>query len=379
MLPFDDRVVAREALRLEPRVIPLPLDELEALGLGELVRGAVADRSTGFQIDSRRVAARRSLRRHSRRASRSSTTRRDRGAHDARSRRRVRGDGAFVGEVLRAASGARFVGITGSTGKTSTKDILAALCAPVARTVATEGELQRRARRAADASAGSSRTLRSASWRWACAASARSRELCKIARPDIGVITAVGPVHLELVGSVDGVARSKAELVAALPEDGIAIVPTSADLEPHLRDDIDVRRVGAGRRRAARRRRTRRVRRHARPVPAHLTPPGAERAHCDDGVRGAGPAARATARERRDGARCRRGGGRSCRCPAAASSSTTPTTPTRPRWRRRSDTWQSAAPAAAASRYSAEWRSSASTPTGTTGRSRSWRPSSRSR
>ena len=69
-------------------------------------------------------------------------------------------------------------------------------------------------------------------------------ELCKIARPDIGVITAVGPVHLELVGSVDGVARSKAELVAALPEGGIAIVPTSADLEPHLRDDIDVRRVG---------------------------------------------------------------------------------------------------------------------------------------
>ena len=37
------------------------------------------------------------------------------------------------------ASSARFVGITGSTGKTSTKDILAALCAPVARTVATEG------------------------------------------------------------------------------------------------------------------------------------------------------------------------------------------------------------------------------------------------
>ena len=69
-------------------------------------------------------------------------------------------------------------------------------------------------------------------------------ELCKIARPDIGVITAIGPVHLELVGSVDGVARSKAELVAALPEGGIAVVPKSADLEPHLRDDIDVRRVG---------------------------------------------------------------------------------------------------------------------------------------
>ena len=69
-------------------------------------------------------------------------------------------------------------------------------------------------------------------------------ELCEIARPDVGVITAVGPVHLELVGSVDGVARSKAELVAALPEGGIAVVPESADLEPHLRDDIEIRRVG---------------------------------------------------------------------------------------------------------------------------------------
>jgi UDP-N-acetylmuramoyl-tripeptide--D-alanyl-D-alanine ligase len=60
----------------------------------------------------------------------------------------------------------------------------------------------------------------------------------------VGVITAIGPVHLELVGSVDGVARSKAELVDALPEGGIAVVPRSEDLEPYLRDDIEIRRVG---------------------------------------------------------------------------------------------------------------------------------------
>jgi UDP-N-acetylmuramoyl-tripeptide--D-alanyl-D-alanine ligase len=69
-------------------------------------------------------------------------------------------------------------------------------------------------------------------------------ELCEIARPDVGVITAVGPVHLELVGSVEGVARAKAELVASLPEGGIAVVPRSEHLEPHLRDDIEIRRVG---------------------------------------------------------------------------------------------------------------------------------------
>jgi UDP-N-acetylmuramoyl-tripeptide--D-alanyl-D-alanine ligase len=57
------------------------------------------------------------------------------------------------------------------------------------------------------------------------------------------VISAVGPVHLELVGSVDGVARSKAELVTALPPDGIAVVPQSAELEVHLRNDIEIHRV----------------------------------------------------------------------------------------------------------------------------------------
>jgi UDP-N-acetylmuramoyl-tripeptide--D-alanyl-D-alanine ligase len=67
--------------------------------------------------------------------------------------------------------------------------------------------------------------------------------LCEIARPHVAVISAIGPVHLELVGSVDGVARSKAELVDALPPDGVAVVPQSPELEPYLRSDVDVRRV----------------------------------------------------------------------------------------------------------------------------------------
>ncbi len=222
-------------------MIPISVAALETLGLGELVPGAVPDRITGFHIDSRLVrpgdlfvAIRGGLA--------FVDDARDRGATTL-----VPTDEfaamAVVGEILRAASGARFVGITGSTGKTSTKDILAALCAPVARTVATQGSY--------NAELGVPLTLgRLEPDTEICIVEMGMRgfgqinELCKIARPDIGVITAVGPVHLELVGSVDGVARSKAELVAALPANGIAIVPTSADLEPHLRNDIDVRRVG---------------------------------------------------------------------------------------------------------------------------------------
>jgi UDP-N-acetylmuramoyl-tripeptide--D-alanyl-D-alanine ligase len=66
---------------------------------------------------------------------------------------------AAVAGAVRDRSGAQVVAITGATGKTTTKDILAALCMPLARTI----------------SAGSTPTPRSASPRWACAGSGRSR------------------------------------------------------------------------------------------------------------------------------------------------------------------------------------------------------------
>ena len=151
---------------------------------------------------------------------------------------------AAIGRLIRSRTNARVVGITGSTGKTSTKDILAALCASVAQTVAT--------RASENAELGVPLTLgRIEPDTELCLVEMGMRgfgqiaELCEIARPDLAVITAIGPVHLELVGSVDGVARSKAELVDALPEGGIAVVPRSAELEPYLRQEIEIRRVGA--------------------------------------------------------------------------------------------------------------------------------------
>jgi UDP-N-acetylmuramoyl-tripeptide--D-alanyl-D-alanine ligase len=66
--------------------------------------------------------------------------------------------------------------------------------------------------------------------------------LSEIARPEIGVITNIGPVHLELVDSLDGVRRAKSELIAALPAGGTAIVPLDFPVD---RDDINLVRVGA--------------------------------------------------------------------------------------------------------------------------------------
>jgi UDP-N-acetylmuramoyl-tripeptide--D-alanyl-D-alanine ligase len=68
--------------------------------------------------------------------------------------------------------------------------------------------------------------------------------LASFVRPDVGVITNVGPVHLELVETVENVARAKGELIAALPAGGIAVVPEEPLLEQYLqRTDIVVKRV----------------------------------------------------------------------------------------------------------------------------------------
>src|SRR5213082_1245880 len=93
---------------------------------------------------------------------------------------------------------ARVVGITGSMGKTSTKDILAALSMPAARTVAAEASYNNEI--------GVPLTLcRLEPDTDLCILELAMRgfgqiaALCAIARPDVGVITNVGPVHLELV------------------------------------------------------------------------------------------------------------------------------------------------------------------------------------
>ncbi len=217
-------------------MIPLPLEELA--GLGRLTGEGDA---TGLHIDSRRVGP-------------GDLFVAIRGGRAFVDEARRRGAAtlvpddefaamAAIGRLLRSRSAARVVGVTGSTGKTSTKDILAALCAPVARTAWTEGSY--------NAELGVPLTLGKLEpdtelliVEMGMRGFGQIGDLCEIARPDVGVITAIGPVHLELVGSVDGVARSKAELVAALPADGVAVVPESPELEPHLRADVEIRRVG---------------------------------------------------------------------------------------------------------------------------------------
>ena len=72
------------------------------------------------------------------------------------------------------------------------------------------------------------------------------RALADIARPDVGVITAIAPVHLELLGSLENIARAKAELLEALPPGGTAVLPADAPvLEPFVPAGLEVRRFAA--------------------------------------------------------------------------------------------------------------------------------------
>ncbi len=224
-------------------MIPLSFDELAALCPGRLETVPWADEVSGVQIDSRlieegdlffAVGPGADYGRHAF----------ARGAAATLVPEDAFAELAALGSAVRARSSARVVGITGATGKTSTKDILAAFCHPHARTVVAEGGHNNEI--------GLPLTLTRIEEDTevvVCEMGMRGlgqiAELCAIARPEIGVITSIGPVHLELLGTLEKVAEAKAEVVASLPKGGVAIVPEEPLLKPFLgREDIEIQRFG---------------------------------------------------------------------------------------------------------------------------------------
>ena len=116
------------------------------------------------------------------------------------------------------------VGITGSFGKTSTRAAVEGLIAPAEQVVATPGSF--------NTPLGVVRTinerLEEGHRFFVVEMGARRRgdiaELCRMVRPRIGVLTAIGSAHLETFGSLESIATSKYELIEALPENGIAVM-----------------------------------------------------------------------------------------------------------------------------------------------------------
>jgi UDP-N-acetylmuramoyl-tripeptide--D-alanyl-D-alanine ligase len=123
----------------------------------------------------------------------------------------------------RAGLTATVVGITGSTGKTCTKDFMAAVLAERLRVVASEGSFNNEVGLPLTVLGADARTEA-----LVCEMGSRGighiRRLCDIARPNVGVVTNVGEAHMELFGTPDVLRDAKAELPEALPPEGTAVL-----------------------------------------------------------------------------------------------------------------------------------------------------------
>ena len=141
----------------------------------------------------------------------------------------------LIGRGALARLGAKVVGVTGSYGKTSTKDsIVAVLRAAGVRAEGTPGN--RNTEVGVPLSIlGLPEDTAVAVIEMGMRGTGQIAELAALAPPDVAVITAIGPVHLELLGTVEAIAAAKAEILGGLPADGVAVVPADEPLlEGHI-------------------------------------------------------------------------------------------------------------------------------------------------
>jgi UDP-N-acetylmuramoyl-tripeptide--D-alanyl-D-alanine ligase len=116
------------------------------------------------------------------------------------------------------------VGVTGSFGKTSTKNAVAALAGPTTDVLSTPSSFNTPmgvCRAINEHLAPSHRVF---VVEMGAYGEGEIRQLCELVRPSIGVLTAVGPAHLERFGSLEAIRRAKYELVEGLPSDGLAVM-----------------------------------------------------------------------------------------------------------------------------------------------------------
>jgi UDP-N-acetylmuramoyl-tripeptide--D-alanyl-D-alanine ligase len=149
----------------------------------------------------------------------------------------------------RDRSAVRVVGVTGSTGKTIAKEVVADVLARTRSVLRNEGNL--------NSETGLPMTLLRLEPEHEVAVLEMSMytegdiaRLADIARPEVGVVLAVHPTHLERAGSIEAIARAKAELPAALPADGLAVLnaddPRVASMAVLTQAEVRTYGLGAG-------------------------------------------------------------------------------------------------------------------------------------
>jgi UDP-N-acetylmuramoyl-tripeptide--D-alanyl-D-alanine ligase len=144
-----------------------------------------------------------------------------------------------------APHGLTVVGVTGSSGKTSTKDLISQVLEPLGPTVAPPGSFNNElghpwtVLRADE-------TTRHLVLELSARGPGHIRALCETAPPRIGVVLNVGSAHLGEFGSREGIAKTKGELAEALPEDGVAVLNADDPLVRAMADRTRARVVLVG-------------------------------------------------------------------------------------------------------------------------------------
>ncbi len=140
-----------------------------------------------------------------------------------------------LARAVRRKSGARVLAVTGSVGKTGTKDLLKAAAERSCPVIATEANQNNEV--------GVPLTLLRllpetgvAVVEMGMRGLGQILELGRIAEPDVGLVTKVAPVHLELLGDLAAVAAAKGELFRALRPGGVAVIPAD---EPLLEEQVE--------------------------------------------------------------------------------------------------------------------------------------------
>ncbi|MCA9447173.1 MAG: UDP-N-acetylmuramoyl-tripeptide--D-alanyl-D-alanine ligase [Candidatus Omnitrophica bacterium] len=150
-----------------------------------------------------------------------------------------------VAKLLRDRMTTRVVGITGSVGKTTTKEFTRSVLSQSAQTKATEGNLNNLI--------GVPKTLmrveKDDHWLVLEMGTDRPgeiRRLTEIGKPEFGMVTAVGESHLNMLGSVEKVFEEKSDLLRGLSKDGVAFIPNESAYRDRLIDSTEAKTVTYG-------------------------------------------------------------------------------------------------------------------------------------
>lgn len=139
----------------------------------------------------------------------------------------------------------KLIGITGSQGKTTTKEYLKSILSQVGETIATEGNL--------NTDIGVPLTvLRCSEETKFCIVEMGARHLGDIAKltqatkPDVGVVLCVGTAHLGEFGSVENIAKTKGELIRGLSDNAVAVLGNFDEFTPKMADGLNLRKLIVG-------------------------------------------------------------------------------------------------------------------------------------